>query len=102
MEALTCRLRVIFEQLEQSNLVMERNVDPENISSFTETLNLVRSVTEYEKGTSDFVRFLYKQNRGAFHRYVNSTNMQYLILYTDGYPITEKLGIDDIVLIHWD
>lgn len=102
MEAHTSRLKSIFVQLMNSKLVTDRSTSAESLSAFSDTLSLVRTVTDYERGIADIIRYLYKQNRGTFYRYIQLNEMQYLVLLTDGYPIAEKLEINDLVTIHWD
>lgn len=102
MEVTNKRLATIFDNLKNSDIVLSRNVNDTTIAQFTKLLNKATPVTESDNAIGDCVRFLYKQNRASFFKYITINNLIHLILLTDGTSIASMLGLKALITIQWD
>lgn len=102
MEVFAARLKTIFDSLKNTNLVKNEDVSDVSIEQFVTKLNASIPLTEGEESAGELIRLFIKKGRSQFTNFINSTDLGYMVLLSDGGTIANALGIRGLVDIHWD
>lgn len=95
------KLRTIYNSLIECNLANGIH-NESSLSEFKDLLNSSIPTTDAEVAVGEFIRYLHRLNKNSLMRYLQINNLYHLILYTDGYPISKVLQIDDIICVKWN
>jgi hypothetical protein len=101
MESVVARLAVIWQRLQQSNLVRNRLPTPENIAEFTRLLNMSVAITDTEIGAGQVMRVVFHKRGPNFTAYLRRSGLAHMLLMTEGSGITDGLCLKGVVTIQW-
>jgi hypothetical protein len=102
MRTVPHNLQNAFYNLKKSKLVREKIVDDNSLNYFESTLNSSLPKNEHDYILYYFIKNLFYNNKQKFYNFVNYSDYDCLILYTDNMHIVKRFNIADLVYIKWD
>lgn len=102
MRTLPKRLQNAYFQLHKSRLIAKGHLDNDAISHFEKILNSSLPSNNYEQNIYYFVKDLYYDDPSKFLNYINNSNLQSLILYTNNKNIISYFNLQYKVYINWN
>lgn len=101
MRTIPKRIQNAYFQLHKSRLISKGHLDNDAILHFEKILNSALPVNEYEQNIYYFVKDLYYDDPSKFLNYINKSNLQSLILYTNNKNIISHFNLQYKVYINW-
>jgi hypothetical protein len=102
MRTVPKRLQNAYFQLKKSRIVLKNEFDDESISHFENILNSSLPVTEYENNIFYLIKDIYYNDKNKFINYINNSNLECFILYTDNKKIINHFKLIYKLYINWD
>lgn len=102
MRTLPKRLQNAYFQLHKSRLISKGHIDNDAIVHFEKILNSSLPSNDYENHIYYFVKDLYYDNPSKFINYINKSNLQPLLLYTNNKNIIAHFNLQYKIYIIWD
>jgi hypothetical protein len=102
MRTVPKRLQNAYFQLKKSRIVLKNEFDDESISHFENILNSSLPVTEYENNIYYLIKDIYYNDKNKFINYINNSNLECFILYTDNKKIINHFKLLYKLYINWD
>jgi hypothetical protein len=102
MRTLPKRVQNAYFQLLKSRLISKNHYDNDAINHFEKLLNSSLPQTDYENHIYYFVKDLYYDDKVKFLNYINNSNLQPLILYTNNKNIINHFNLKFKLYINWD
>jgi hypothetical protein len=102
MRTLPKRIENAYFQLKKSRLIAKGQYDNDAISHFEKLLNSSLPITDYENHIYYFVKDLYYDDKSKFLNFINNSNLQSLILYTNNKNIISHFNLEYKVYINWN
>lgn len=102
MRTVPKRLQNAYFQLKKSRIVLKNEFDDDSISHFENILNSSLPVTEYENNIYYLVKDIYYNDKNKFINYINNSNLECFILYTDNKKIINHFKLIYKLYINWD
>ena len=91
-----------YYKLKKSRLILKNEIDSDSMSYFEITLNKALPKTEYELNIYYFLKNLYYSEKQKFYNFINNSNYECLVLYTDNTTIAKHFNLFNKVFIKWD
>jgi hypothetical protein len=102
MRTLPKRLQNAYFQLRKSRVIKKQEYDNDAIEHFEKLLNSCLPISDYESHLYYFIKDMYYDNKVKFIEYINESNLQPLILYTDNKNIIKHFNLQYKLYINWD
>lgn len=102
MRTIPKRIQNAYFQLHKSRLLTKGHLDNDAIMHFEKILNSSLPSNDYEQNIYYFVKDLYYDDPGKFLNYINNSNLQCLILYTNNKNIISHFNLQYKTYINWD
>ncbi len=102
MRTIPKRIENAYFQLKKSRLIVKKHYDNDAISHFEKLLNSSLPVTDYENHIYYFVKDLYYDDKTKFLKFIENSNLQSLILYTNNKNIINHFELQYKIYINWD
>lgn len=102
MRSIPKRIQNAYYQLHRSRLIAKKHFDDDAIKHFETILNSALPVNEYENYFYYFIKELYYDDPSKFLNYINNSNKQSLILYTNNKNIINHFQLQYKLYINWD
>jgi hypothetical protein len=102
MRTIPKRIQNAYFQLHKSRLLSKGHLDNDAIKHFEKILNSSLPVNDYEQNIYYFVKDLYYDDPSKFLNYINNSNLQCLILYTNNKNIITHFNLQYKVYINWN
>jgi hypothetical protein len=102
MRTIPKRLQNAFFQLKKSRLILKNKFDDDAIIHFEKILNSALPVTEYEHNIYYLIKDMYYADKSKFMNYINNSNLESFILYTDNKKIIAHFKLMYKLYINWD
>ena len=102
MRTIPKRIQNAYFQLHKSRLLSKSHLDNDAIQHFEKILNSSLPVNDYEQNIYYFVKDLYYDDPSKFLNYINNSNLQCLILYTNNKNIITHFNLQYKVYINWN
>jgi hypothetical protein len=102
MRTIPKRIQNSYFQLHKSRLLSKGHLDNDAIKHFEKILNSSLPVNDYEQNIYYFVKDLYYDDPSKFLNYINNSNLQCLILYTNNKNIITHFNLQYKVYINWN
>lgn len=102
MKTIPRRVSNAYFQLKKSRLITKQAFDEDAIKHFANLLNSALPVTEYEKIIFHHQKELFHDDKKKYLKYINSPELQCLILLTDNKNIIQHFGLSYKLYINWD
>lgn len=102
MRTIPKRIENAYFQLKKSRLFAKNHYDNDAISHFEKLLNSSLPVTDYENHIYYFVKDLYYDDKTKFLNFIENSNLQSLILYTNNKNIINHFELQYKIYINWD
>jgi hypothetical protein len=102
MRTLPKRVENAYFQLKKSRIILKNEFDDEAIDHFEKLLNSSLPVTEYEYNIYYLIKDMYYNDKNKFINYINNSNLDSLILYTDNKRIINHFKLIYKLYINWN
>jgi hypothetical protein len=102
MRTVPANLRSNYYKLKKSRLILKNEIDSDSMSYFEIALNKALPKTEYELNIYYFLKNLYYSDKQNYYNFINNTNYECLVLYTDNTSIVKHFGLLHKVYIKWN
>lgn len=102
MRTIPKRLQNSYFQLFNSRLISKNHYDSEAITHFEALLNSSLPTTDYENSIYYFIKEIYYDDRNKFLNFIQNSNLQPFILYTDNKNIINHFNLQYKIYITWD
>ena len=102
MRTIPKRIQNSYFQLHKSRLISKGHLDQDAIAHFEKILNSALPNNTYEENIYYFVKDLYYDDPSKFLNYINNSNLQSLILYTNNKNIINHFNLQYKVYINWN
>jgi len=102
MRTIPKRIQNAYFQLHKSRLLTKGHLDNDAIMHFEKILNSSLPANNYEQNIYYFVKDLYYDDPSKFLNYINNSNLQCLILYTNNKNIISHFNLQYKTYINWD
>ena len=102
MRTIPKRIQNAYFQLHKSRLLTKGHLDNDAIMHFEKILNSSLPTNDYEKNIYYFIKDLYYDDPGKFLNYINNSNLQCLILYTNNKHIISHFNLQHKTYINWN
>jgi len=102
MRTIPKRVQNAYFQLKKSRLISKNQYDNDAILHFENLLNSSLPSNDYENHIYYFIKDLYYDNKLKFLNYINESNLQSLILYTNNKNIIDHFDLKYKIYINWD
>jgi hypothetical protein len=102
MRTLPKRIENAYFQLKKSRLIVKEQYDNDAIEHFEKLLNSSLPITDYENHIYYFIKDLYYDDKSKFLNYIDNSNLQALILYTNNKNIISHFNLEYKVYINWN
>lgn len=102
MRTIPKRIQNAYFQLHKSRLISKGHLDNDAILHFEKILNSSLPMNEYEQNIYYFTKDLYYDDPSKFLSYINNSNLQCLILYTNNKNIIMHFNLQYKVYINWN
>lgn len=102
MRTVPKRLQNAYYQLKKSRIVLKNEYDDEAILHFENVLNSCLPINEYEQNIYYFIKDMYYNDKNKFINYINNSNLECLILYTDNKKIISHFKLLYKLYINWN
>lgn len=102
MRTIPKRLQNSYFQLFNSRLISKNQYDLEAISHFEALLNASLPTTDYENSIYYFIKEMYYDDRNKFLNFIQNSNLQPFILYTNNSNIISHFNLQYKIYITWD
>lgn len=102
MRTVPANIQSAYYKLKKSRIITKNEFDEESISHFERVLNSALPVTEYDKNIYYFIKGLYYNDKQKFYNFINNSNYECLILYTDNIKIVNHFKLLYKLYISWD
>lgn len=91
-----------YKAIRDSDLLLKKTVNHDNIVKFEEQLNLAQPKTEDDQKTRSIIQYLYRKNPTNFCRFLVRSRLNHLILWTEAKCIVRYFGLRGVVYVKWD
>jgi hypothetical protein len=91
-----------YKNIRNSDLILKKAVDEENIKVFETYLNDAQPQTENEVKSRMLIQYLYRKNPTNFCRFLVRSRLSHLILWTEAKCIVRYFGLRGTVYIKWE
>ena len=102
MRTIPKRIENAYFQLKKSRLIAKKHYDNDAINHFEKLLNSSLPITDYENHIYYFVKDLYYDDKTKFLNFIENSNLQSLILYTNNKNIINHFELQYKIYINWD
>ena len=102
MRTVPSNLRSNYYKLKKSRLILKNEIDVDSVSHFEIVLNKALPKTEYEWNIYYFLKNLYYSDKQKFYHFIDNSNYECLILYTDNTSILKHFDLFHKVFIKWN
>lgn len=102
MRTIPKRIQNAYFQLKKSRLITKEEYDDEAIMHFEKILNSSLPVSEYENNIYYLIKDMYYNDKNKFITYINNSNLECLILYTDNKRIISHFNLLYKLYINWN
>jgi hypothetical protein len=102
MRTIPKRIQNAYYQLYKSRLISKGHLDNDAILHFEKILNSSLPVNKYEHNIYYLIKDLYYDDNSKFLNYINNSNLQCLILYTNNKNIITHFQLQYKVYINWN
>ena len=102
MRTVPKRLQNAYFQLKKSRIVLKNEFDNEAIIHFEKILNSSLPVSDYENNIYYLIKDMYYNDKNKFMNYINNSNLECFILYTDNKRIINHFKLMYKLYINWD
>lgn len=102
MEPVFERLNQVYRELSRSDLVTSRTTAHEAYAAFEKILNRAVPQTPEERGAMQFARSLFRCDNRGFGGWLHHVGMQGVAIWMDLFTLASMLGIEGVVVIHWN
>ena len=102
MRTVPKRVQNAYFQLKKSRIIVKNEFDNEAIEHFEKILNSSLPVTEYEYNIYYLIKDMYYNDKNKFINYINNSNLECLILYTDNKRIINHFKVIYKLYINWN
>lgn len=102
MRTIPKRVQNAYFQLKKSRLITKNEFDNDSILHFSKLLNSALPSNDYENIIYYLFKDLYYDEKHRFINYINNSNLQCLILYTDNKNIINHFNLSYKLYINWD
>jgi hypothetical protein len=91
-----------YKAIRDSDLLLKKTVNHNNIVKFEEQLNLAQPKTEDDQKNRSLIQYLYRKNPTNFCRFLVRSRLSHLILWTEAKCIVRYFGLRGVVYVKWD
>ncbi len=102
MRTIPKRVQNAYFQLHKSRLISKGHLDNDAIKHFENILNSAMPQNEYENNIYYFVKDMYYNDPSKFLSFINKSNLQSLILYTNNKNIITHFNLQYKIYISWN
>ena len=102
MRTIPKRIENAYFQLKKSRLIAKKHYDNDAVNHFEKLLNSSLPITDYENHIYYFVKDLYYDDKNKFLNFIENSNLQSLILYTNNKNIINHFELQYKIYINWD
>jgi hypothetical protein len=102
MRTIPKRIQNAYFQLKKSRLITKEEYDDEAIMHFEKILNSSLPISEYENNIYYLIKDMYYNDKNKFITYINNSNLECLILYTDNKRIINHFNLLYKLYINWN
>lgn len=91
-----------YYKLKKSNLIKNNDLSNESLLYFETILNDSLPQKENELTLYYFLKNMFYNNKNKFYNFINNSNLECLVLYTDNITISKHFNLMDKIYIKWD
>jgi hypothetical protein len=102
MRTIPNNLQIAYYKLKKSRLIKENEIDDDAITYFETTLNNGLPKSEQDFIIYYFIKNLFYNDKAKFYNYINNSQYECLLLYTDNLTISNHFDLVSKIYINWD
>ena len=102
MRTLPHNLQSAYYKLKKSKLVKDNIVNDESISYFELILNSSLPKKENDYVIYYFIKNMFYNDKHKFYNFINNSEYECLVLYTDNVSISSHFNLANKIYIHWN
>jgi hypothetical protein len=91
-----------YYKLKKSNLIKNNDLSDDSLLYFETILNDSIPQKENELTLYYFLKNMFYNNKNKFYNFINNSNFECLVLYTDNITISKHFNLMDKIYIKWD